>query len=91
MTVIVLIPMALQSKGMGAQEMQEGTDILTCIAQRKASVKRLTLPRSFERKLGKLSTSNPTSARNVVLKNTKVTVSLMTAHDRGDTTQNGQK
>ena len=68
-------------KATPVKEMQEGTDILTCIAQRKASVKGLTLPRSFERKLGKLSTSNPTSARNVVLKNTKVTVSLMTAHE----------
>ena len=73
--------MAFLSKGMGAQEMQEGADMLTSIAQKKASAKGLILPRSFKRKLGKLFTSNPTSARNVMLKNTKVTASLMTARE----------
>ena len=81
MTVIIFIPMALLSKGMGVQEMKEGADMLTSIAQRKASMKGLILPRSFKRKLGKLSASNPTNARSIVPMRTKVTMSLMTARE----------
>ena len=51
-TAVVLSPMALPSKEMGAQEMQERVDMLTSIAQRKASMKELILLRSFERKSG---------------------------------------
>jgi hypothetical protein len=80
-TVIVLSPMALPSKEMGAQEMQERVDTLTSIAQRKASMKEQILLRSFERKSGKLSASNPTSARSIVPMSTKVTASLMTARE----------
>ena len=80
-TVVFLSPMALPSKEMGAHEMQERADMLTSIAQRKASMKELILLRSFERKSGKLSASNPTSARSVVPMSTKVTTSLMTAHE----------
>ena len=72
--------MALPSKEMGAQEMQERVDTLTSIAQRKASMKELILLRSFERKSGKLSASNPTSTKSIVAMSTKVTASLMTVH-----------
>jgi len=71
--------MALPSKEMGAQEMQERADMLTSIAQRNASMKELILLRSFERKSGKLSISNPTSAKSIVPMSTKVSASLMTA------------
>ena len=81
MTLVVLIPMALLSKEMGAQETQERADMLTSITQRKASMKELILLRSFERKSGKLFASNPTSARSAVPMNMKVTASLMIAHE----------
>jgi hypothetical protein len=65
----------------GGSGSARGADMLKSIAQRKVRVKGLILPRSFERKFGKLSASNPTSARNVVSMNTKVTSSLMTARE----------
>ena len=61
--------------------MQERVDMLTSITQREAVMKELILLRSFERKSRKLSASNLTNARSVVPMSTKVTASLMTAHE----------